>query len=98
MSGEHSIVWLNNSSADHWCWVNTECELGLLWIVSGQSLQEKSSMARASSSSNSVVHEESLESRALISQSTNLVQDQINDLLSNSVVSSSIVGCSIFLA
>jgi hypothetical protein len=57
MGGEHSIVGLNNGSGHHGGGVDRESKLWLLGVVSRQALQEQRSMARASSSTNSVVNE-----------------------------------------
>ena len=53
---------------------------------------------KTSSPSKAVENQESLKTRALVSQFPNSVQDKVNDLLANSVVPSGIVIGSIFLA
>jgi len=43
VSGQHGVVWLNDSSGDLWGWVDGESELGLLAVIDGQSFQKEGS-------------------------------------------------------
>jgi len=98
VGGQHRVVWLNNRGGHLRRGIDAEIQLRLLSVVDGQSLQEEGSKSRSSSSSNRVEDEESLESSALVSELSDSVQGQVNELLSNSVVSSGVVVSSILLS
>jgi len=72
-------------------WVDGEFELGFLAVVNGKSLQEERSESGSGSSSEGVEDEESLESSTLVSQLSDSVKTNINDLLSDGVVTTSVV-------
>ena len=66
VGGQDTVVWLNNRSGDLRGWVHCEPKLGLLSIVNRETLQEKRTKARASSTSNSVEDKESLQTSAVV--------------------------------
>ena len=96
--GKDGIVWLNDRGSCLRCWVNTEFQLDLLAKVDGQTLHEECTETRSSSTTEGVEDEETLETRAIIGDTANFVQDLINQLLADSVVTTSIVVRSILLA
>mmetsp|Transcript_36675 Transcript_36675/g.35455 ORF Transcript_36675/g.35455 Transcript_36675/m.35455 type:complete len:459 (+) Transcript_36675:54-1430(+) len=98
MGGEHGVVWLNHSSGHLGGWVHSEAQLGFLSVVHGESFQEERSETGASSSSDRVEHEETLETSALVSKLSDSVQAQINDFLSNGVMASGEVVGGIFFS
>ena len=98
VSGEDRVVWLNHSSGYLWGGVDRKLKLGFLSIVDGKTLHEKGSEARASASTKGVEDQESLETSALIGKLTDPIKDKVNDLLSDGVVTTSIVVGSILLA
>ena len=59
---------------------------------------EKGGEARSGATAERVEDEETLESSALIGQFADAVQNQVNDLLANGVVTASVVVSSILLA
>ena len=83
VSGEDTVVRLNNRCRDLWRWVNSETKLGLFPIVHRKSLKEKRSETRSGSSTNSVEDKEALETSAVISKLSDTVQTEINNLLPN---------------
>ena len=91
------IVWLHHSCGDLRGRVDGELKLGLLSIVDREALHEEGSEARSSASTKGVEDEESLEPSALVCQLADAVQDEVNHLLANRVVSTSIVVGSILL-
>lgn len=94
VSGQDRVVRLDNGCGILWSWVDAELQLALLAVVDGQTFHEQSSEARASSTTKAVENQETLQTGAEISNASNLVQDLIDELLANSVVSTSIVvGC-----
>jgi len=89
-----SIVWLDNSSRHLGRWVDAESELGLLAIVHRQALEEQSTEARASTTTNRVEDEEALETSALIGELAEAVEGEVNNLFANGVMATGIVvGC-----
>ena len=98
MSGEHGVVWLNNGGRNLWGWVNGETELGLLSVVDGKSLEKERSKSRSGTSTDGVEDEETLETSALIRELSDSIEAEIDDLLTNGVMSSGEVVGSIFLS
>jgi len=96
VSGEDGVVWLNNGGGDLWGWVDGETELGFLTVIDGKSLEEERSKSGSGTSSNGVEDEETLESSALIRELSDSVKAEIDDLLTNGVMSSGEVVGSIF--
>ena len=96
VSGEDGVVRLNNGGGDLRGGVDGESELGLLAVIDGESLEEEGSETGAGTATNSVEDEESLETSALIGQLSDSVEAEINDFLTNGVMSSGEVVGGIF--
>ena len=97
VSGEDGVVWLNNGSGDLWGWIDGETKLGLLTIIDGKSLEEERSKTGSGTTTDGVENEETLETSALISELSDSVEAEINDFLTNGVVTSGEVVGGIFL-
>ena len=78
--------------------VDGELELGLLAVVDRQPLHEEGGESRSSSATEAVEDEESLKTGTLVGQLADSVQDQVDDLLADGVVTSCIVVSSVLLA
>ena len=98
VSGEDGVVWLNNGGGDLWGWVDGETELGLLTVIDGKSLEEERSETGSGTSTDGVEDEETLETSAMIGELSDSVEAEINDLLTNGVMSSGEVVGSILLS
>ncbi len=98
VSGEHGVVWLDNSGGDLWGWVDGESKLGLLTVINGKSLEEKGSESGTGSSTDGVEDEETLETGALVGELSDSVEAEIDDLLTDGVMSSGEVVGSILLS
>jgi len=96
VSGEDGVVWLNNGGGDLWGWIDGESELGFFTVIDGKSLEEKGSESGTGSSTDGVEDEETLETSALIGKLSDSVEAEINDFLTNGVMSSGEVVGSIF--
>jgi len=96
MSGEDGVVWLNNGGGDLWGWIDGESELGFFTVIDGKSLEEERSETGTGSSTDGVEDEETLETSALIGKLSDSVEAEINDFLTNGVMSSGEVVSSIF--
>lgn len=98
VGGEDGVVWLNNRSSDLRSGVHAELELALLAVVDRQTLHEESTETRTRTTAKGVEDKETLETRAVVGNTANLVQDLVDELLADSVVTTSIVVGSILLA
>ena len=97
VGGEHRVVWLNDGSGDLGRWVDGEAELGFLTVVNGKSLEEERTKSRSGTTTDGVEDEETLETSALVGELSDSVEAEINDFLTNGVVTSGEVVGSIFL-
>ena len=96
VSGEDGVVWFNNGGGDLWGWIDGESELGFFTVIDGKSLEEERSETGTGSSTDGVEDEETLETSALIGKLSDSVEAEINDFLTNGVMSSGEVVGSIF--
>ena len=88
VSGQNGVVWLNNGGRNLWGWVDGETKLGFLTVVNGKSLEEEGSKTRSGTTTDGVEDEETLETSALIGKLSNSVKAEIDNLLTNGVVTS----------
>jgi len=86
VSGEHGVVGLNDGGGDLGGGVHGEAELGLLAVVDGESLEEERSETGAGTATNGVEDEEALETSALIGELSDSVEAEVNNLLTDGVV------------
>jgi hypothetical protein len=98
VGGENRVVGLNNRCSDLGRWVNAELQLALLAVVDRQTLHQQGSETRSSTATEGVEDEETLQTRAVVGDATDLVQDLVNELLSDRVVATGVVVGSILLA
>jgi hypothetical protein len=98
MASEDGVVWLNNSGGDLRSWVDSKLELGLLAVVDGEALHEKRSETGTCTTTEGVEDQETLKTSALIGKLANAVKNEVNELLSDGIVTTSVVVGSIFLA
>jgi len=86
VSGEDGVVWLNDGGGDLRGWVDGESELGLLTVIDGESLEEEGSETGTGTTTDGVEDEESLETSALIGELSDSVEAEVNNLLTDGVV------------
>ena len=98
VSCENRVVRLDDRGGDLRRRVNTELELALLAIVDGQTLHQKSTETRTCTTTEGVENKETLQTRAVVGDTTDLIQDLVNELLSDCVVTTGIVVGRILLA
>ena len=87
---QNRVVGLDDRARELGSGVDTELKLRLLAVVVGETLHEQSTETRAGSTTERVEHEEALETRAVVRQTTDLVHDGVNQLLADGVVTASI--------
>ena len=97
VSGQNGVVWLDNGGGDLWGWVDGETELGLLSVIDGKSLEEERSKTGSSATTDGVEDKESLETSALIGELSDSVEAEINNLLTDGVVTTGEVVSGVFL-
>jgi hypothetical protein len=97
VGGEDGVVRLNDGGGDLGRGVDGETELGLLTVINGESLEEEGTKTGTGTTTNGVEDEETLETSALISELSDSVEAEIDDLLTDGVVTSSEVVSGIFL-
>jgi len=98
MGSQDRVVGLNDGSGNLGSWVNGEFQLGFLAVVDRETFHQQGGESRASASAKGMENEKSLKTSALIGQLSDAVKHQIDDLLANGVVATSVVIGSIFLA
>lgn len=91
VGGEDRVVWLDDGGGGLWGWVDTELELGLLAVVDRETLHKEGSETRSGSTAEGVENEETLETRAVVGNVADLVENLINQLLSDGVVTTGVV-------
>jgi hypothetical protein len=97
VGGEHGVVGLNDGGGDLGGGVDGETELGLLAVIDGKTLKEEGTETGTGTATNSVEDEETLETSALIGELTDAVEAQVNDLLTDGVVTTGEVVGGVFL-
>jgi len=95
---KHVVVWLDDSGGDLRGRGHGEGELGLAAVVDGESLEKERTEARSSSTTSRVEDHESLETSAVISELSDAIKDEVDDLLADGVVTTGVVVGSILLA
>jgi len=98
VGGKDGVVWLNNGGRDLRGRIDGETKLGFLTIIDGESLEEEGAETGSSTTTDGVENEETLETSALIGKLSDSVEAEINDFLTNGVVTTSEVVGSIFLS
>jgi hypothetical protein len=96
VGGEDGVVWLNNGGGDLWGWVDGETELGFLTVIDGKSLEEEGTESGTGTTTDGLEDKETLETSALIGELSDSIEAEIDDLLTNGVVTSGEVVGSIF--
>jgi hypothetical protein len=94
---EDSVVGFNDGIGDLGRGVNGVTQLGLLTVINGESFQKEGTKTRTSTTTDSVEDTESLETGTVISELSDSVEYEIDDFLTNGVVTSSKVVGGIFL-
>mmetsp|Transcript_26424 Transcript_26424/g.62713 ORF Transcript_26424/g.62713 Transcript_26424/m.62713 type:complete len:413 (+) Transcript_26424:283-1521(+) len=89
--GQHGVVRLDDGRGHLGRRRDGEAELRLAAVVHREALEEEGPESRPGSSARGVEDEESLEARAVVGELADAVEDEVDDLLSNSVVTTGVV-------
>ena len=87
---EDRVVRLDDGVGHRGGGVHAELQFRLLAVVGREAFENEGTEAGTSSTAERVEHEEALETIAVVRQTTNLVHDDINLLLANGVVATSV--------
>jgi hypothetical protein len=98
VGGQDGVVGFNNGSSNLRSRVDREFKLGLLTIINGETFHQESTETRTGATTEGVEDQETLKTGTVISQLADAVQDRVNQLFTNGVVTTSIVVGGIFLA
>lgn len=98
VGGEDRVVRLNNGGRDLRRRGDSESKLGLAAVVHGETLQKKRSKTGTSTSTSGMEDKESLKSGTVVGELSDAVQDEVNNLLSDGVVTTGVVVGSILLS
>ena len=92
VSRQNGVVRFNDRVGGCRSGVNTEFELGFFAIIGRKTIQKKGTETRTSSTTERMENEETLETRAIVRQATDLVHNGLDLLFSDGVVTTSICG------
>ena len=95
---EDGVVGLDNGGGDLRRRVDTELELALLAIVDRQTLHQEGTETGTCSATKGVENEETLQTGAVVGDTADLVQDLVDELLSDCVVTTGVVVGGILLS
>ena len=98
VSWKNWVVGFNNSGWDLRWGIDGEAKFWFFTVIDWKSFKKEWSKSWSSSSSNWVEHKESLKTSTVVSKLSDSVKAKVNNFLSNGVVSSSEVVCSIFFS
>jgi len=98
VGGQDGVVRFDNSGGHLRGRVDGESELGLAAVVDGQTFQDEGSETGTGTSTDGVEDEESLQTGAVVGELADAVEDEVNNFLSDGVVTTGVVVGSIFLA
>ena len=77
-------------------WVDSKLKFGFLTVVNGKTFHQEGSETGTGTTTKGVEDEETLKTSTLISKFTDSVEDQVNDFLTDGVVTTSVVVSGIF--
>ena len=89
--GQDGVVGLHHGAGDLGGWVDGEFQLGLLPVVDGEAFHQEGRKPGPGAAAEGVEDEEPLQASTLVGQLADSVQDQVDDLLPDGVVSASVV-------
>jgi hypothetical protein len=98
VGGENRVIWLDDGGGGLRSRVDTEFELALLAVIDGEALHQESTETGTGTTTERVENEEALKTNAVVGNTSNLVENTLNELLANGVVSTGVVVGSILLA
>ena len=96
--GEDRVVGLNDRGGGLGGGIDAELQLALLAVIDRETLHQQGTEARTSATAERVEHQETLETAAVVCDTADLVEDLVDQLLADGVVTTRIVVGSVLLA
>jgi hypothetical protein len=97
VGGQDTVVGLDNSGGDLRGGVDGEAQLGFLAVVDGKTFQEEGTETGTGTTTDSVEDQETLETSAVIGEFTDAVEGEVDNFLTDGVVTTGVVVGGIFL-
>jgi hypothetical protein len=94
---QDTVVGLDDSGGDLRGGVDGEAQFGFLTVVNGQTLQKKRTQTGTGTTTDSVEHQETLETGAVIGEFTDAVKGEVDNFLTDGVVTTGVVVGGVFL-
>lgn len=95
--GKDGVVRLHDGSGNLRGGIDAELQLAFFAVVDGEALHEKGTESGTGAATEGVKHQETLQTRAIVCNTANLVQDLVNEFLADRIVASGVVvGCILF--
>ena len=91
VGGQDGVVGLHDGGSVLRGGVNAEFQLGLLAVVNGETLHQESTETRTGTTTEGVENQETLETSTVVGNTADLVEDLVDHLLSDSVVTTGVV-------
>ena len=91
VGGQDGVVGLHDGGSVLRGGVNAEFQLGLLAVVNGETLHQESTETRTGTSTEGVENQETLETSTVVGNTADLVEDLVDHLLSDGVVTTGVV-------
>jgi hypothetical protein len=98
VSSVDSVVGFDDGDGDVDRWIDDELKLSLSAIVDRQTFKQEGTKTGTGTTTEGVEQDETLETRAVVSKLTDTIEDEIDDFLSDGVVTTRIVVGSVFLS
>ena len=98
MGGKDGVVGLDDGGGNLGGRADGKRKLGLATVVHAQTLEEEGAEAGAGTTAGGVEDEESLEAGAVVGELADAIEDEVDDLLANGVVTAGVVVGGILLA
>jgi hypothetical protein len=86
----HRVVGLDHTGAHLWGRVDRELELGLLAIVGRKTLHEEGTETGSGSTAEGVEDKEALETGTVVGETTDLLENGVDELLADGVVTTGV--------
>ena len=90
VSRQNGVIRFDDGARELGGRVYAELQLGLLSIVGREPFQQKRTEARSSATTEGMEHEETLQTRAVVGETTQFVHDGVNEFLSYGVVATGV--------
>lgn len=96
--GQDRVVRLHHGGCVRRSRIDAELQLRLLAVINGEALHQQGTETGAGATAKGVEHQEALQTRAVVGDTTDLIEDLVDHFLADGVVATSVVVGGILLA